>query len=274
MKDESRGEPYRLVFADGPGRLRIWAPESKDDEKADGGPAKPPGGERRAGRSGNEVDGRFLLRADDRQGQRRGLQGSDVHRQCPRHQPAYREPRLSRSNATGCPTTALQLDPPGISWWSGRARTRGSRTWPKVVQCMYAKGNAFMQNDEYDGWGDEILQPRRRWCGSMARSSWCRLASRVDVQSRRQCGSRKIRLDRALNRYTVIDGSGGQFVEGNGGGNDDGLESAPAAHAAGQPASRPKPEPEYSSPNPKIRLHPLRTRITRRIECSVCAATR
>ncbi|HEV3385078.1 MAG TPA: hypothetical protein VG097_09690, partial [Gemmata sp.] len=41
VKDESRGEPYRMVLADGPGVCRIWAPESKDDEAGNGAPKQP-----------------------------------------------------------------------------------------------------------------------------------------------------------------------------------------------------------------------------------------
>jgi hypothetical protein len=87
---------------------------------------------------------------------------------------------------------------------------------------MHAFGNAFLQNEEYDGWGEVIRSEGKMVYFDGTGLVPARIKSRLKPNDN---AGEQIRLDRSLNRVSVIKSLGGLLMDGNGGGSGDGSKS-------------------------------------------------
>lgn len=152
FRDSDRSEPYRLVTAHGPGTVRTWAPGSRDDDPTGpialgGPPAKQPNGKP------SEIEMkltvvRFAIRmtAKDKGNLYKEATFTDQIKVV--HVPTD-NPELDVSVQLPSRAVLLTCDEKLVVW------TRKVENGPPQ-QSMHAHGNAYLQNDEYEGWGEVI----------------------------------------------------------------------------------------------------------------------
>jgi hypothetical protein len=210
VKDESRGEPYRMVLADGPGVCRIWAPESKDDEAGNGAPKQPGAAPQPTTESEMKLtEIRFLSRMT-------GKDKGDNYKEA-----TFLDNIQVVNFPTENPDVLIELHrlpPEAVQLNCNKKLVVWSYKNPKfpeapAIQHMHAFGNAFMRNNEYEGWGEEIRSEGKIvWFDGKGQVP-ARLKSRFKWNDN---SGALIRFDRSVNRYTVYNGLGGVLVDGNG----------------------------------------------------------
>ncbi|MCE9566874.1 MAG: hypothetical protein K8U57_33125 [Planctomycetes bacterium] len=209
-RESGNAEPYKLLLAAGPGEVRTWQPGSKDDGPAgpvasqpavnpmEAQPAAPPEMKltiiRFAGRMIGKDKGAVYKEATFLD----PVEVFDIPTDNPELQ-LERHKMPPRSTFLSC---AKQL----VVW---------SHTKPKepTEQHMKATGNAYMRNDEYDGWGETIEVIGKLVTFEGMESVPARIKSRFTGND--QTG-KKIKFDRATNHYTVEGSVGGTLTESPG----------------------------------------------------------
>ncbi len=200
-RDPNGGEPYRLVFAEGPGVTRTWQVGTADDAAAARPPAaadpKPPGSSD-AGQMKLTVvnfSGRMTVKDKGR-----AYQEATFHDPVQVIQVPTDDPELEVDRHKLPPRAMLLTCADKLVLWSHRTADR------PATQHMIAYGNAFVQNDEYDGWGDTITYEGRQVILDGTGAVPARIKGRFKGND--QAGQRII-FDRATNHYTVEGSLGG-----------------------------------------------------------------
>ncbi|MBA4064019.1 MAG: hypothetical protein C0501_09965 [Isosphaera sp.] len=197
---DADGEPYRLAQATGPGVFRVWQPGAKDDPA---GPARPPGAaptpaETEMKLTVVEFSGRMTAKDKGRAYQEAAFTGTVRVVHLPTDDPdlEVRPPKLP-------PAAVLLTCNSKMVVWTHRRAGEPAR------QHLEAHGNAYLQNDEYDGWGDTISHDGRRVVFEAKGQVQAQVKSRFGGTD--QTG-RRIIYDRAANRIDVEGSTGGTFV--------------------------------------------------------------
>jgi len=200
-RDPNGGEPYRLVFAEGPGVTRTWQVGSGDEDAAARASAaadpKPPGSSD-AGQMKLTVvnfSGRMTVKDKGR-----AYQEATFHDPVQVIQVPTDNPELEVDRHKLPPRAMLLTCADKLVLWSHRTADQPPR------QHMIAYGNAFVQNDEYDGWGDTITYEGRQVILDGTGAVPARIKGRFKGND--QAGQRII-FDRATNHYTVEGSLGG-----------------------------------------------------------------
>ena len=210
VKDEGRGEPYKMVLAFGPGVMRMWGPESKEDEPGTGtskqtGTVKPLPAEVEMKLTVVFFSGRMF--AKDK---------GDIYKEAtfldhiqvinvPTENPDLPIERHKVSLA------ALRLDCSEklIVWSHKNPRMPDA----PAKQSMHAFGNAFLQNEKWDGWGEVIRSEGKVvWLDGTGLMP-AHIKSRFENND--QAGQ-QIRFERDTNRYTINNSLGGTIIDGAG----------------------------------------------------------
>jgi hypothetical protein len=204
VRDSGGGEPYKMLMAEGPGRVRIWQPGSKED----GGPS----GQQPAPKTTNpqqQNDTEMKLTEIGFAGRMVGKEKGTVYKEAtfsdsvdvidvPTDNPDLKVERHKLPPRATLLTCSSQL----VVW---------SHTKPKqpADQHMKAIGNSYMRNDEYDGWGETIEIIGKKVIFEGMGSVPARIKSRFTGND--QTG-KMIIFDRATNHYTVEGSLGGTLT--------------------------------------------------------------
>jgi len=201
VRDPSGGEPYKSVRATGPGIVRTWQASSKEEDGAPMGqqpganPIKP-----------QPAETEMKLTIVNFSGWMIGKDKGAVYKEAtfydsirvidiPSDNPDLEVEVHKLPVRATLLTCASQL----VVW---------SHTKPKepTEQHMKATGNAYLRNDEYDGWGETIEVVGKTVIFEGMESVPARIKSRFNGND--QTG-KKIIFDRATNHYTVEGSLGG-----------------------------------------------------------------
>jgi hypothetical protein len=208
-RDEGRGEPYRLVFAEGPGEVRTWAPGSKDDDGA-ASAAPPP---RQPGRPGNAnppppesemkltvvtFSGRMTAKDKGRVYQEATFHGSTEVIHVPTDNPDLEVKRHQLP-----PRAVLLTCREKLVVWTHRPANEPPQ------QFMHAYGDAYLRNEDYDGWGDVIKNEGKKIVFEGVGSVPARIKSRSGGTDQ---PGKTIIYDRATGFFEVKDSLGGTFT--------------------------------------------------------------
>jgi hypothetical protein len=199
-----------MVQADGPGIARVWAPESKDEDSPNGTANQPGTTQKQTSETEMKLTVIYFS------GRMTSKDKGDVYKEAiftdniqtinlPTDNPDLEIERYK------LPTGAVQIDcRDKLKVWSHK----NPRTPDEAaIQNMHAFGNAYLRNDDYEGWGDEIRSEGKIvWFESKGL-----VPARIKARFKSNDNSgEKIRVDRGQNSYTVIKSIGGMIVEGNG----------------------------------------------------------
>jgi hypothetical protein len=204
-RDPNGGEPYRLLFAEGPGVTRTWQVGAKDEEaakppanaEATPRPAAPPG------------EGEMKLTVVNFSGRMTVKDKGSAYQEATFHDPVQviqvptENPDQEVDRHKLPPKAVLLTCADKLVLWSHKKANEPAQ------QHMIAYGNAFVQNDEYDGWGDTITHEGRQVILDGAGAVPARIKSRFKGND--QAGQRII-FDRATNHYTVEGSLGGTII--------------------------------------------------------------
>lgn len=203
-RDEGRGEPYRLVAAMGPGVVRTWAPGSKDDDPT--GAAPPPRQPGAAPPAETEmkltvVNFTTKMMAKDKGAVYKEATFYDATHVI--HVPTD-NPELAVERHKLPPRAVLLTCKEKLVVWTHKPGNDPPQ------QFMHAYGDAYLQNREYDGWGEVITYEGKRVVFQGLGGNLARIKSRFGGTD--QAGE-KITYDRSTG-YSKVDGSiGGALTE-------------------------------------------------------------
>lgn len=211
VKDESRGEPYRMVLAYGPGVTRIWAPESKEDDDAKSGSAKPPANAKPSPPAENVMkltviyfSGRMTAK-DKGEVYKEATFLDNIHV----FNFATDNPDVPIEKHK-LPLDTLKLDcTDRLMVWSHKNVRLPDEP---ATQYMHAYGNAFLQNPEYDGWGEVIRSEGKMVYFDGTGLVPARIKSRIKGNDN---AGQQIRLDRTSDKVTVVKSLGGMLIDGD-----------------------------------------------------------
>ncbi|HEV3435810.1 MAG TPA: hypothetical protein VG122_00530, partial [Gemmata sp.] len=236
-KDEGRGEPYRLVLADGPGIMRIWAPESKEDD-AGNEPAKqqasvkPPPTEVEMKLTVIYFSGRMIAKDKGELFKESTFFDNIQVINLPTDNPDL---TIERHRL---PPTAVKLDcRDKLMVWSHKNPRLPDEP---AAQFMHAFGNAFLQNEKYDGWGEVIRSEGKMVWFDGTGLVPARIKSRFNGND---SAGQQIRLDRSINRVSVYKSLGGMLIEGSS------IDDNSKSNTNPNPPNTPNPNNPSSSTN-------------------------
>jgi hypothetical protein len=243
VKDESRGEPYRMVLADGPGVARIWAPEARDDDSGNTAPKDAPAGNIKPAPAEVEMKLTVIYFSGRMTSEDKG-------------ETFKMATFLDNIHALNFPTDNPDLP---IEWHklppdSTRLDCRNklivwSHKNPRLpdepaFQSMHAYGNAFFQNEKYDGSGNVIRSEGKVVWFDGDSLTPARLKSRFKGDDH---AGRQIRLDRSVNAIKVIESLGGALIDKNGG--SDSSKNGPGKSSPNSPSTTPSGTNRGLAPN-------------------------
>jgi hypothetical protein len=201
VRDNPAAEPYRLVKAQGPGVVRTWAPGAKDEDPNAPPPKKgeaPPPAETEMKLTVVNFSGRMYGEDKGRAFQKATFFDPVKVIQVPTDDPDLKvDQHLLPQKAV-----LLTCDERLIAW----SHKEGDNP---VRQHMVAHGNAYVQSDQYDGWGDTVTLEGKQVILDGAGLVPARIKSRFGGND--QTG-KKIIFDRATNHYTVEGSIGGTII--------------------------------------------------------------
>ncbi len=202
VRDPSGGEPYKRLEATGPGIVRSWQPGSKEDNQ---GGAQPAANPMNPQQSQTEMKLTIIHFA----GRMIGVDKGEI----------YKDAMFSDSIrvidvATDNPeleVEAHKIPPRATLLTCSDKLVVWSHSKPKVPaeQHMKATGNAYMRNDEYDGWGETIEVIGKTVIFEGMGSLPARIKSRFTGNDQ---SGKMIKFDRATNHYNVVDSLGGSLT--------------------------------------------------------------
>jgi hypothetical protein len=201
VRDEGRGEPYRLLLADGPGFVRTWQQGTREDATAapkQPGNAKPAPAETEMKLTVVTFSGRMTGKDKGKVYQEATFLDTIQVINVPTDNPDLVVERHK------LPQRALLLTcSDKLVVWSHK---KGNEP---VEQHMDAHGNAYLQNEEYDGWGEVITHDGKVIVFDGTGSIPARIKSRFKGNDN---SGRQIIYDRATKHYQVIDSIGGTIT--------------------------------------------------------------
>ena len=206
-RDPDGGEPYRQILAYGPGEVRMWAPGSKDDDPTN--PAvplpRPPG---QAGKLTPPSTTEMKLTIVDFSRRMMAKDKGDVYKEAT---------FFDRTQVINVPTdnpdlvverhklppraVLLSCDERLVVW----THKKGNES----QQFMHAYGNANLQNEDYDGWGEVIKSEGNRVTFQGTKLNDARVRSRFksDIQT-----AETIIYDRTTKDFSSINSNGGTLT--------------------------------------------------------------
>ncbi|MBA4187065.1 MAG: hypothetical protein C0467_03515 [Planctomycetaceae bacterium] len=200
VRDPSGGEPYKFLRATGPGVVRTWQPGSKEDSSLGQSPMANPMNPPQPAQS--EMKLTIVNFSGWMIGKDKG--------------PVYKDATFYDSiQVIDVPSDNPDLEvelhklPPRATLLScAEQLVVWTHSKPKepTEQHMKATGNAYMRNDEYDGWGESIEAVGKTVIFEGLGSVPARIKSRFNGND--QTG-KKIIFDRATNHYKVEGSLGG-----------------------------------------------------------------
>jgi hypothetical protein len=201
---DADGEPYRLAMAAGPGEYRVWQPGAKDDPVGPQ-PARPAPAPRDPAPRETEMKltvvefkGRMVAKDKGKAYQQATFSDrvSAVH--LPTDQPDLKVAPHDRPAGGVLLTCASEM-----VVWTHRRPDEPPR------QHLEARGNAYLQNDEYDGSGDVITHDGRKVVFEAVGTIPARIRNRFGGDDQ---PGRRIIYDRAANRFEVQGSLGGTLL--------------------------------------------------------------
>jgi hypothetical protein len=213
VKDDSRADPYRMVLAEGPGVTRIWAPESQEDETTVGQGKQATASKQPANQK--PADPEMKLTVINFSGRMIAKDKGESYKEAtfldniqvvnfPTENPDvpvefYKLPLA---------TVRLNCTNKLVVWTHKNPR----RPDDPATQYMHAFGNAFLQNEKYDGWGEVIRSEGKTVWFDGSGQVPARIKDRFKATEN---SGQMIRLDRGENQYHVRNSIGGTFIEGD-----------------------------------------------------------
>jgi hypothetical protein len=195
-RDASGGEPYKLVLAEGPGVVRIWEAGSKDEDPNRPRPPGAKGGESEMKLTVVTFSGRMTAKD-------KGPSYKDATFLDPVeviHVPTN-DPDLKVERHRMPPQATLLTCSREFVVWTHK---KGA---DPAEQHMRASGNAYLRNEDYDGWGETITNDGKKVVFDAGTGSVpAHIKGRFNGND--QTGKRII-YDRAKNHFEVEDAIGG-----------------------------------------------------------------
>jgi hypothetical protein len=203
-RDPNGGEPYKLVFAEGPGTVRNWEPGAKDD--GSGGPLGSSAGGERKGPPETEMKLTIVsfsgrMTAKDKGAIYKEATFIDpietIH--VPTDNPDLKIDRLRMPPRATLLTCSKEL----VVWSHKRA---GEPT----QQHMKAIGNAYILTEDYEGWGETITNDAKKVTFDDAGGQVsARIKGRYDGNDQ---SGKTIIYDSGTKHYEVKGGIGGTIM--------------------------------------------------------------
>lgn len=206
VREEGAAEPYKMLFAYGPGEVRTWQPGTKDDGPAApvGMAAPPPETEMKL--TIVSFSGRMIAKDKGKLYQDATFYDNIQVINVPTDNPdlAFDRNRLP-------PRAVLLNCTEKLIVWSHKKPNAPS------VQHLEAYGNAYLQNEEYDGWGEVVTHTGKQIIFDDGTGYDRRIANPIPARIKSRFKSddnsgRRIIYDRETNHYQVIDAVGGTIT--------------------------------------------------------------
>jgi hypothetical protein len=238
VRDPGGSEPYRFVMAEGPGIVRNWQMGSKDDDPGVGGsgPALVSAAPKQPNNAAAQqpAEGEMKLTVVSFAGRMTAKDKGPVYQSATfldsvqAIQVPTENPDLAVDQHKPLPRAMMLNCKDQLVVWTHK---KGN---DPPEQHMAATGNAEMQNEEYDGWGDIITVDGKIVTLEGVGAVYARIKSRFKGND--QAG-RKIVFDRSTN-YLKVEGSLGSTI-------------------TGPPAAAPKPPPKDGDNSPTNPMSPM-----------------
>jgi hypothetical protein len=204
VREDGQAEPYKMLFAYGPGEVRTWQPGTRDDA-----PAAAPGGapaETEMKLTIVTFSGRMI--AKDKGKLYQDATFYDTIQVI--HVPTD-NPDLTVDRHRLPPRAVLLNCSEKLIVWSHKKPNTPS------VQHMEAYGNAYLQNEEYDGWGEVVTHTGKQIVFDDGTGFERRVTNPIPARIKSRFKSddnsgRRIIYDRETNHYQVIDAVGGTIT--------------------------------------------------------------
>ncbi len=206
-RDPDGGEPYRQVLAYGPGEVRTWAPGSKDDDPT-GSVAPTPRQPGQAGKVNVQPATEMKLTIVNFQRRMMAKDKGDVYKEATFFDPSQvinvptENPDLVVERHKLPPRAVLLTCDDRLVVWTYK---KGNET----QQFMHAYGNASLQNDEYDGWGEVIKSEGNKVTFQGSKLHDARIKSRFKGDD---IPGETVVYDRTTRDFTVLKSSGGTLT--------------------------------------------------------------
>jgi hypothetical protein len=204
VRDAGGGEPYKFLRAAGPGIVRTWQPGSKDDAAAGPQPAPKGAGPQQGGTE-------MKLTVVNFSGTMVGKDKGGVYREATFYDsvrvidlPSDNPDLVVEPHKLPPQATTLSCADQLVVWSHARPNQ-------PTEQHMKATGNAYLQSQEYDGWGETIELVGKTVIFVGEGSVPARIKNRFNGND--QTG-KKIIFDRATNHYKVEGSLGGTLSPG------------------------------------------------------------
>lgn len=216
VRDEGTAEPYKLVLADGPGVVRTWQPGTRDDavstnpgtaplSKQPGNIAPPPP-EMEMKLTVVTFSGRMIAKDKGKL-----YQDATFHENIQVIHLPTDNPDLVVERHRLPPQAVLLTCTEKLIVWTHKKGTE------PPVQHMEAYGNAYLQNEEYDGWGEVVTYDGKVIVFDDGSGFERRVTNPIPARIKSRFkgndnSGRRIIFDRATNHYQVIDSVGGTIT--------------------------------------------------------------
>jgi hypothetical protein len=195
-QDMGRGEKYQAVVADGPGVMRTWQPGQKDI--AAPGAAAPKVDDTEMKLTIVTFGGRMYLKDKGKLYQEAVFVSNVRVTSLPANSP---DAKIERHNMPLGSVVLTCNDKLLVS-----SHKKGNNP---PIQVMRADGNAFIQSDEYEGWGEVVVYNGTIMTLEGTGNTQARIRSRFEGTTQ---DGKTIVYDRRSDSYQATDSSGGVIV--------------------------------------------------------------